>query len=294
MIDVKIADVCGLCAGCKNAIATTEKELASGSRVTIFKEIVHNKNVNNYLHSIGAGCVDNITDLSSDNVIIIRAHGEPPATYEYLESNGIEYRDCTCPNVSKIHSLVNKYSEQGYRVIILGKYKNTLHPEVFGTMGWAGVDPVLIETADDVSKLKEFRDEKFYLVCQTTFNIQKAESLIEEVKRVLYDNMCELIVNKSLCIAQKTINESSVQLAKECDIMIVVGGANSSNSIELYNNVNSICPSVFIEDIAKYRDAIAEKGLVITANTRVGITAGASTRKEELLELKALIEKDFG
>ena len=75
--------------------------------------------------------------------------------------------------------------------------------------------------------------------------------------------------------------------------MIVVGGSNSSNSIELFKNVSSICPSIFIEDIYSYKDALKETGLEITSQTRVGITAGASTRKEELVELKKLIEKDL-
>ena len=116
------------------------------------------------------------------------------------------------------------------------------------------------------------------------------EIVDEEVLKV---NNSELVVNKSLCLAQKTINEFSSNLAKDCDVMIVVGGANSSNSIELFKNVNSICPSVFIEDIYSYKDALKEINFEITPKTKVGITAGASTRKEELVELKKLIENDL-
>ena len=125
---------------------------------------------------------DEIENLTSDSVVIIRAHGEPPETFEYLKNKGIDFRDCTCLNVSKIHELVKEYSEKGYAVIILGKHKKALHPEVFGTIGWAKTDVVLIESSEDVEKLKELKNDKFYLVCQTTFNMKKADELISEIQ----------------------------------------------------------------------------------------------------------------
>lgn len=292
-MNIQIAEVCGLCAGCKNAINTTIKEIESGKNVTIFKEIVHNKNVNKYLKDMGAECIDNIDKLSNQKTIIIRAHGEPPATYEYLDQNGFTYRDCTCPNVTRIHNLVREYSDNDYKIIIIGKYQKALHPEVLGTIGWANSEVILIESVDDISKLDTYTSDKFYLVCQTTFNTEKAETLINLIEAKLISQNCELVTNKSLCGAQKVINESSVKLAKACDIMFVVGGANSSNSLELYNNVKNYCTSVFIEDIYLYNDALEKDNIKITNNTRIGITAGASTRKEELTELKTLIEKDY-
>lgn len=291
-MNIQIAEICGLCAGCKNAIGTTIKEIESGHNVTIFKEIVHNKNVNSYLHDMGADCVENIEELNNSSTIIIRAHGEPPKTYEYLDSNGFRYRDCTCANVTKIHNQVKEYSERGFKVIIIGKYIKALHPEVLGTIGWASSEVILIETMEDISKLDKYTKDKFYLVCQTTFNTEKAEKLISAISDKLNGLNSEIIINKSLCGAQRAINESSVKLARECDIMIVVGGANSSNSLELYNNVKKHCPSIFIEDIYSYRDALQKENLKVSPTTKVGITAGASTRKEELLELKELIEKE--
>lgn len=292
-MNIQIAEICGLCAGCKNAINTTVKELESGNKVTIFKEIVHNKNVNKYLKDMGANCIDEIDALSTDNTIIIRAHGEPPATYEYLENNGFTYKDCTCPNVTRIHNLVREHSDKGYKIIIIGKYQKALHPEVLGTIGWANTEVILIETIEDISKLDNHTDDKFYLTCQTTFNTEKAEKLITLISNKLNSNNCELIINKSLCSAQRAINESSVKLARECDIMFIVGGANSSNSLELYNNIKNYCTSVFIEDIYLYNDALVKEGITLSPNSRVGITAGASTRKEELTELRNLIERDY-
>ena len=293
MENIKIAQVCGLCAGCKRAIDTTVKEIEKGNSVTIFKEIVHNKNVNFYLESIGAKCEDDINCLDKKDVVIIRAHGEPPETYDFFETNQIEFRDCTCPNVKEIHKQVKDYSEKGYKIIIIGKHKKTMHPEVLGTFGWSNNDAVLVETLEDIETLKDYKNEKFYLVCQTTFNMKKTDELVEEIQKIIKANSCEIVVNKSLCSAQKTINEFSAKLAENSDIMIVVGGANSSNSLELFKNVSSYCDSIFIEDVNSYKEALTNAGLKISKETRVGITAGASTRKEELDCLKQLIEKDL-
>lgn len=293
MENIKIAEVCGLCAGCKHAINTVVKEIESGKKITIFKEIVHNKNVHRFLSSIGAKCVNDIAMISSADLVVIRAHGEPPSTYLEFNKNKIEFIDCTCHNVTAIHNLVVQYSNDGYKIIILGKYKKSIHPEVLGTMGWAKTEVILIETCEDIDKLKSFRKQKFYLVCQTTFNETKAYEIIPKIEELLKTNHCELVVNKSICVAQKVINQFSAKLAHDSDIMIVVGGLNSSNSLELYNNMSAICPSIFIEDINKYKDALKEKGLTIAPTTKVGITAGASTMREELIELKSLIEQEL-
>ena len=293
MISVNIAKVCGLCAGCTFAVKTTENEIRKGKAVTIFKEIVHNKNVNAYLNSIGASCEEDINKLTKNNTIIVRAHGEPPETYKYFKENNIEFVDCTCPNVSKIHDDVKYYSELGYKIILLGKYKQKMHPEILGTIGWSSTEVVLVEDEVDFEKLRGYQNEKFYLVCQTTFNMAKADVLIDEIEKLVQGQNCSIVINKSLCNAQKTINNSSVELAKDSDIMIVVGGANSSNSLELYNNVRNYCPSIFIEDIYSYKEVLKSNNIIINPNSRIGITAGASTRKEELVELKGLIEKDW-
>lgn len=293
MVNVQIAKVCGLCAGCIRAIRTTEDEIKKGEKVTIFKEIVHNKNVNGYLASIGAICEEDIDKLPKNNTVIIRAHGEPPKTYEFLKENNIKYIDCTCPNVTEIHNKVKQYSDMGYKIIILGKHNGKMHPEVLGTIGWAGTEVVVIEDKTELGKLNYYKNDKLYLVCQTTFNMVKADVLIKKIKEIANKNMCELIINKSLCNAQQAINNSSAELALDCDVMIVVGGANSSNSLELYNNVSTFCPSIFIEDIHTYKEALKEKNIEIKPNFKVGITAGASTRKEELIELKNLIESDW-
>lgn len=294
MENVKISDVCGLCAGCKKAISTAEQKIKETSNVVLFKEIVHNPHINNYLIGLGINTIDKIDNLSPNAHVILRAHGEPPETYEYLKNNGIEYSDCTCVNVKKIHELVNEYSKNGYKVIIIGKYGKTNgkpHPETLGTIGWCLKEPILIEDISDIEKIKNSSETKFYLICQTTFNEQLADEIINQVNNICSSKKSELIINKSICGAQKSINKFSAILAKTSDLMIVVGGKNSSNTKELFNNVKQYTAAVFIEDINEWQNAIQEIGFNFTKDTKVGLTAGASTQKEELFELKELIIK---
>ena len=292
MENIKISKVCGLCAGCKRAIDKTSEHLQNGESVTLFKEIVHNKNVNEFLKNKGVIFEDSLENLNNKSTIIIRAHGEPKSTFAHLESIGAKIEDCTCPNVAKIHQLVEEHSLKNYKIIIIGKYGKTtgkIHPEITGTIGWCNTEPILIEDEEDLSKLEGFSNETFYLVCQTTFNAKKADILIEKATNILKNN--SLIVNKSICNAQKQINEFSKQLAEESDLMIVVGGKNSSNSIELYNNLKQIKPSLFIENIFDWEEELKKENLTISKNTKIGLTAGASTMKSELETLKQLITK---
>lgn len=292
-MEIYIAEKCGLCAGCTRAINKVKERLDQGKKVAIFKEIVHNKNVNLFLEDLGAELVNDIGDIPQDSIAIIRGHGEPPSTYEYFERNNIEYDDCTCPNVTNIHKCVEEYSAKGYIIVILGKFHKAMHPEIEGTIGWIKTKYYLVETQEDIYPLQQLNNQKVLIVCQTTFNMTKAKLLIDEIKEVLENKNCEVVVNESLCSAQKEINTSSKTLAESVDIMIVVGGKNSSNSQELYKHMASIRPSIFIENIVNYSIALQEADITLTQNTKIGITAGASTLKQELVDLKALIEKDY-
>ena len=188
MENVKISKVCGLCAGCKNAIDTATKSKTHGKNTCLFKEIVHNKNVNQKLLESGIKMKENSSELSKDDFVIIRAHGEPPKTFEFLDKNKIEYADCTCVNVKKIHSEIQKYSDLGYVIFLIGKYgKSTgvMHPEILGSSGYSKLPPILIEDAEDLSKANSIFGQKCFITFQTTFNEQKAMVLLNSLKNNL-------------------------------------------------------------------------------------------------------------
>ncbi len=295
MENIKISKICGLCAGCKFAVNTTLKELSNKKNVTLFKEIVHNKNVNNMLISNGVLIEDNLENLENANHVILRAHGEPPSTYNYLIEHNIPYTDCTCFNVTKIHNQIKTYSDQGYQIVIIGKYgktSNVMHPEILGDIGYSNTPVVLIEDESDLTKLSDIGSNKIYLTCQTTFNAKKAENLISQIENLCKVLNKKLVTENSICSAQKNINNSSLELAKESDLMIVVGGKNSSNTKELYENMKTVTTAIFLEDINLWKDAFIENQITLSKNLKIGITAGASTLYSELETLKAMIEKE--
>ncbi len=145
--NIEISKVCGLCAGCKFAIDTCINQLNQNKNVTLFKEVVHNQNVNNMLIKKGIAIENDINNLSQSSTIILRAHGEPKSTIDFLKSNEFDFIDCTCINVKKIHEDVFNHSSYGENIIIIGKYgKKTgiIHPEIAGTIGWCHSTPILI------------------------------------------------------------------------------------------------------------------------------------------------------
>ena len=293
-MNIEIAKVCGLCGGCKRAVTMAQNELENYKNVVLFKEIVHNKNVNNMLKNKGVKIEDSIENLKSADMVIIRAHGEPPETFEYLNKNGIKYKDCTCFNVKYIHKRVKEYSSLGYDIIIIGKYgkeSGKIHPEVYGIKGYVKTNAILIEDEQDLDKLSGDLN-KTYLVCQTTFNFAKASNLIDKISKIYQNKGVELISNKSVCPAQKEINKSSAQLAQSCDLMIVVGCANSSNTKELYNNIKTLTKTVFVEDIKDWKLTLKRENIQLFDDIKIGLTAGASTQKDELETLKNLILLD--
>ncbi len=293
--NIKIAEVCGLCAGCKYAILSASREIENKKSVTLFKEIVHNKNINQKLRDKGVKFAEKIEELSPDSTAIIRAHGEPPETFEYLNVNKIPYIDCTCTNVKKIHEEVEKFSNNGYHIAILGKFDaetGVIHPEVAGTIGWCKQKPTLIAKKEHISKLEGLTG-KLYVVCQTTFNESKADEILSEIV-ARFDDTLEIVTNKSICNAQKLINKSSAELAKNCDLIIVVGGKHSSNTIELFNNISKITTTLFLENINDFESELKLNNITLNKNLKIGLTAGASTEKAELEKLKTMLTNFIG
>ncbi len=292
MENIKISTVCGLCQGCKTAINLALEENKK-HKTTIFKEIVHNKNINNSLRSAGILCCDDIEKLENDSSIIIRAHGEPPQTYAFLKAKNLKVVDGTCKNVTSIHNLISEHSNNGYLIVIVGKYGKTsgiVHPEVLGEMGYATSPPILIEDMSDVSKLNNMTNQKLFVVCQTTFNPQKFKVIEQKILEICKQNNNELIIKNTICGAGLAILKSSLTLAKESDLMIVVGGKHSSNTVELFNNLAKECTAIHIENIDDWLEEINKINFKLSKHCKIGLTAGASTDKAELETLKQLIE----
>ncbi len=271
----------GTCAGANKAIETAYKlkKENTNKNIYIYKEILHNPYIIKELEKDNIKCIDDLKILTKDDILIIRAHGEPKETYDYLEENNIEYYDATCTNVLKVHNIAIEKQKDGYKVIIVGK---KTHPEVIGTNGWINNEGIIIETKDDYKDLNN--SDKYFIVCQTTVSHKK----LQELLNYMNENNISYEVENTICNAQKLIQTSSIALAEQMDIMFVIGGKESSNTKELYNLCNEVTKTYYFSDIKDFFNFIKKEKY--TLNTKIGFTGGASTPKEQIKEYANLLE----
>ena len=270
----------GTCRGANNAInvAIKIKKENKNKNVYIYKEILHNNYVVNELNKIGIQIIDTLDNLTKNDIVIIRAHGEPKSTFDFLEKNNIEYYDATCINVKKVHDIVIDKMKD-YQIIIVGK-KN--HPEVIATNGWCDNKAIIIENRDDYKELND--KTKYFIVSQTTVSIDSVNELKEylDKKNISYESA------NTICNYQKMIQSSSVELAKDMDMMIVIGGKNSSNTKELFNECSKVTKSYFFSEIEEFYEFIKTTKFKLT--DKIGFTGGASTMVDQILEYSNLLE----
>lgn len=273
--------VYGTCAGANKAIeaAYKLKKENKDKNIYIYKEILHNPYIINELLKDDIKCIDDLSILNENDILIIRAHGEPKETYDYLNSHNIEYYDATCTNVLKVHKLATQKQKDGYKIIIIGK---KTHPEVIGTNGWINNEGIIIEDRDDYKELNN--NDKYFIVCQTTISHKK----LQELLNYMNENNISYEIENTICNAQKLIQTSSVTLAEQMDIMFVIGGKESSNTKELYNLCNEVTKTYYFSDIKDFFNFIKKEKY--TLNTKIGFTGGASTPKEQIKEYANLLE----
>lgn len=290
---IYIPRICGTCPGSKNAIDTVynlyerEKKKKNPKKIVVYKEILHNKRIIEDLKNKDIECVDSLNNVDKNTIVIIRAHGEGEETYNYLKKQGIEYYDCTCKNVLKIHDIICEKYYQNYDIIIIGKKidKDLYHPEVEGSNGWCQNNAKIISNITEVDTL-EINKNDILIVCQTTFNEKDVLSIAQKIQKKYKDKNIEFI--NTTCKAPKLTQEYSLEVAKKCDYMIVIGGENSHNTNVLYNICNEVVPSVKISNLSKLFKWLKDND--INESTNIGITGGASTPEKEIQECRELIE----
>ncbi|MCX6394597.1 MAG: 4-hydroxy-3-methylbut-2-enyl diphosphate reductase [Solirubrobacterales bacterium] len=262
----------GYCAGVDRAVVTVERALAEhGAPVYVRKEIVHNKHVVEQLRASGAIFVDELSDeIPVGAVTVFSAHGVSPAVHEDAKVRGLQTIDATCPLVTKVHIEAKRFAEDGYTVILVG---HAGHEEVEGTMGEAPESVVLVETEEDVDKLDMTQDDKLALVTQTTLSVDETGVIIDRLKARFpqivtpkLDDICYATTNRQLAV--KT-------LAKMCDLVLVIGSANSSNSNRLVDVTRDLGTDAHLID---NEGEVQEEWLI--GKETVGITSGASAPEE--------------
>ena len=286
---IEICKICGLCYGAQRALDLTIEQAKNRKNVVLFKQLLHNKYTVDKLLSLGVSQKDKLEDITNKDFVILRAHGEEKSTYNYLESHQIDFLDCTCPNVLNIIKLVHNKNTEGYKIIIIGKYgkeSGKIHPEVKAIAGWCE-NPILIEDADDINKITS-DNKKYFLVIQTTFPQEKSKIIINEIKLKLTKLKKTFDMVDTTCQAQLMIKKQSLELAKKVDIMLVIGGSNSSNTRELFYLLKKVCPTFFVETKEDIYNLIKQKKVI--SGQYIGLTAGASTTKEEIINIKKILD----
>lgn len=263
----------GFCFGVKRAVAAAEKLKGSGNY--ILGEIIHNENVNEKLKKAGILTINDLSDAKfvEGDTLLIRTHGEPKSTFDQLKKLKLKVIDCTCPFVKEIHKIVEQHYLNGYDIVIIGD-KN--HAEVRGINGWCENKALITEDFEDVRKLT---GKKLCIVVQTTYSEEKFERFI---KNFSDSDLKTVDIYKTICYTTTKRQCEADSLSRECDAMIVIGGAHSNNTQKLFDICQANCKSVFrIVDPKNF-----DYGRIKNFN-KVGVVFGASTPIEQFQEVVA-------
>ena len=270
-MDIKLANPRGFCAGVDRAIDIVNRALdIFGAPIYVRHEVVHNKFVVDSLRDRGAIFVDELDEIPDDVIVIFSAHGVSQAVRKEAESRSLQIFDATCPLVTKVHMEVVRYSREGCECVLIGHQG---HPEVEGTMGQyrSGTDGqiYLVENVSDVDTLQVKHPESLAYVTQTTLSIDDAARVIDALRQRFPS--IQGPKKDDICYATQNRQDAVKQLALECDLVLVVGSPNSSNSNRLCELAERCGTNAYLIDRAEDINVDWLKG-----RSAIGVTAGAS------------------
>lgn len=267
------AKECGFCFGVKNAIDIAEKNPGAYT----YGEIIHNEYVTEKLRQKGVSPIETLDGVTEGDTVILRSHGAPRAVYERAAGLGINLIDATCPFVKKIHGIVSDMSEKGYHIVIAGKAS---HPEVVGIQGWCAQSTVIDENSD-LSVLLPY--DKICVVAQTTFQVEKFSVIIKKIVKL---PLKTVEIFNTICYTTIKRQSEAERLSEECDTVLVVGSRTSSNTGKLYAICKENCPDChYIQSVDELKNINLRPGAI------VGVTAGASTPSELIMEVKEYMQQ---
>lgn len=278
-MNIIVGETAGFCFGVKNAVTKTEKAIYEHTEISCLGELVHNTQVTQALEKKGVKFIDNINQAKGTT--IIRSHGVTKNIYEEAKKRNLKLLDLTCPKVLHIHNIAENYAKQGYYIFIVGQSN---HPEMEGTVSFCGDFYTVIEEEKDIPKalvnLKETKIKKAIILAQTTYSLEKFNIISQKIKEQLLDY--EIEVKNTICDATKQRQLETEKIAKQVDLMIIIGGKHSSNSNKLYEISKKYCQTLFVETENEI------PGDMENRYSTIGIMAGASTPQESI---KKILEK---
>lgn len=272
----------GFCAGVNYTYIKAKEEIKKGKTYCL-GEIIHNDQVIKELEDLGMITIDSIELIPDNSRVIFRAHGEPLSNYQYVKKHNLSLIDLTCGRVKLIHDKVSKEKDNSF-ILIIGKKS---HPEIIGTVGFSGENFHVIENESDIKnaykRFNESKLNKIYVVSQTTFSSSLFDELITKIKAEF--KSIDIKVDKTICDATEKRQNEVLNLSKKCNIMLVIGSSNSSNTKELFNISKNNCSNTFF-----IKDENDLKCIKFNDNDVVGVVAGASAPKYLIDKIVSLIK----
>lgn len=270
--EIKLAKFAGFCYGVKRAVETVKKLKAENpdKKVSVLGELIHNTDVINELESLGINTITEIPE-HGEGICVVRSHGESPEVIEKIKNAGFTTVDLTCPDVKKVQHTAIELAKNGYYVVIVGKSE---HPEVIAIKANAKLWSDKVVVATEIEQLKNFEKEikshkKVGVVVQTTQRITTLNKIVEYLTSIAK----EIHIANTICQSTSMRQCEAKELAKESDLVIVVGSKKSANTTHLAEILKDITKTIHIEndtELDNYKELI-EKA------QKIGITAGAST-----------------
>lgn len=279
-MEILLANPRGFCAGVDRAIEIVERALAKfGAPIYVRHEVVHNRFVVEDLKAKGAVFIEDLGEVPAGSTLIFSAHGVSQAVREEAKARGLNIFDATCPLVTKVHVEVAKMRAQGMDIVMIG---HRGHPEVEGTMGQVEGGVHLVENIEDVKRLDVSDPDNLAFVTQTTLSVDDANDIIAALK-ARFPNIVGP-KKDDICYATQNRQDAVKALAKQCDLMIVVGSPSSSNSNRLRELAAKLGVEARMVDDARQLDPAWFEG-----KNKIGVTAGASAPEVLVQEvIKAL------
>jgi len=279
---IKVAKHSGFCFGVKEAVKKAEQavEENKGKNVRIYTcgPLIHNKTVTDELKEKGVEIINSPEEAEEGSVVIVRSHGEPQSFYERAKARNLTLIDATCPFVRRIHELVREAKDQGFHIVVVGD-KN--HPEVIGINGWCDNEASVVSNLEEAKRVTE---DHLFIVAQTTITSEQFEEIVSYFETTKQD----ITVHNTICRATELRQKSCMETAIDSDLMVIIGGSDSSNSRKLYEIAKKYCRnSHFIEN--KESLPLKEVGRC----NRIGISAGASTPERIIKEVIATMSEFF-
>ncbi len=289
----------GFCAGVAMAIDVVDQvvNLFPGKTIYVYHQIVHNKHVVGRFEDRGVVFVDDLDEVPSGQIVVFSAHGVSPEVRRHADARGLTAIDATCPLVTKVHSEAIRYARQGFQILLVGHAE---HQEVVGTRGEAPDAIQVVETPECIPKLSIRDPNKLVYLTQTTLSTDDAAVIIDALKKA-FPNLKEP-PSSDICYATTNRQHAVRQVAPECDVVLVVGSKNSSNSVRLTEIARSAGAEAFLlDDVGELRDewfegrgegrkAKGESGGGLT----VMLTAGASAPEDLVAAICRELLKRFG